>query len=192
MEPVSTLFSLLASSSMGALDIAGMSAGTALAGTGAAVGAIGALSSAGSQAAAAESATNAANYNATMARQNATSALQKANADEETQRRQSAKQLGAQRASLAENGISLTEGTGTDLTGEAATNAALDALNIRYGGQLRARGYTNEAALYTAQAQDAMRNKKTALRSGYLSAGASLLSSYGNYTKMGARTGVTG
>ena len=189
-DPASML-ALITSSSMGALDIAGVSIGSAMGVASGAMGVIGALSSAGSAAATAESAQKAALFNQQQATQNAQHASQVASANEDAQRRKSAYSLGAQRASLAENGISLTDGTGADLTGESSVNSEMDALNIRYGGTLQARGYSNEATMYGVQAQDAARQKRTALKSGPLNAGAAALSAYGNYAAAGSRMKLT-
>lgn len=146
-----------------------------------AVTAVSAISQGNAAAAQAQSQANAANYNAVMAEQNASSAMAAASANEDAKRRQSAHQMGQLRAGLAENGIGLNSGTAGDLTEEAAMNAELDALNIRYQGQQQARDYKAQAALGVQQAQQANANASAARTSGYLTAGASALQGYGRY-----------
>lgn len=147
----------------------------------AAVGGIGAISSANAASAQQKSAAAAADYNATMANQNADTAMQAASANEEAQRRKSAVDMGHLRAGLAESGIGLGSGTATDLTEQSAMNAELDALNIRYQGKQQARDYKAQAALGQQQSAQSRSNAKAATTSGYLTAGASALSSYGTY-----------
>lgn len=153
----------------------------------AAMSAVGAISQGNAAAAQQESAAAAARRNAIVADQNAQTALQASNANEEASRRKSAADMGRLRASLAENGVGLDSGTATDLTESSAMNAELDALNIRYGGQQQARDYKNQAALETAQAAQSSANAGAARTAGYLTAGASALSTYGNYSMTKSR-----
>ncbi|NOV24158.1 hypothetical protein E5S69_11610 [Cupriavidus necator] len=146
------------------------------------LGATGAVSSANAQAASAQSAQNAAEYNAAASAQRATVAFQQGNANEEAQRRQAALQLGKQRAATAQSGVDLASGSALDLYQQSATNAELDALNIRYGAQLQAQGYQQQSTLDSLSAQQAGNNARSAMTAGYLNAGASALSAYGTYT----------
>ena len=124
----------------------------------------------------ANSAKNAANYNATLATQRQTVALQQGAANEDAQRRQAGQVLGRQASGAADStGLS---GTAIDNYQQSATNAEIDALNIRYGAQLGALSAGDEAALSRAQASNAM-------KAGYLNAGAAALSAYGNYGQTG-------
>lgn len=147
----------------------------------AAMSAVSAISQGQAQAAQARSAQDTVNYNATVNEQNAQTALQAANANEEAQRRKSAQDMGRVRAGVIEN-LGAESGSATDLTEDSAMNAELDALNIRYGGQTQARAYKTGAALDRQQAEQAGINANNALTSGYLTAGASALSSYGRYS----------
>jgi hypothetical protein len=61
--------------------------------------------------------------------------------DEEAQRRAGRQSLGAQSASFAQAGGGVDEG----VIKQSAVNAELDALNIRYGGQMRSTGLLNQA-----------------------------------------------
>lgn len=148
----------------------------------AAMGAMGAISSANAQAASQNSAANASEYNAEVDRQKAAVAFQQGNANEEAQRRSAAITLGKQRAGAAQSGVDLASGSALDLYKQSATNAELDALNIRYGAQLQSQGFQQQATLDTMSAQQARNNASAATTAGYLSAGASALSAYGTYT----------
>lgn len=153
----------------------------------AAISAVGAIQQGNAAKAQADSQAQAAQYNATMAAQNADTAQQAANANEEAQRRKSAGDMGRMRAGLAENGIGFDSGTATDLTESSAMNAELDALNIRYQGKQQARDYKAQAAMGTQQAAAYNAAGNAAQTAGYLSAGASALSSYGRYSNYQAR-----
>jgi hypothetical protein len=117
---------------------------------------------------------NAAEYNQKVEAQRSTIATQQATVNESAQRRRTAMFLGRQTAAVAENaGLS---GTGLDLIEQSATEAELDALNIRYGGALESMSASSQATLYGMQAEDAE-------TSGYVGAASSALSAYGGYTK---------
>ena len=149
---------------------------------GTALSAYGTYSQGQAQAAQAKAAANAANYNSAVARNNAQLALEEGNANEESQRRHARAVLGQQRAALAEAGIGL-EGTGGDLYEQSASNAELDAQNIRYGAQLQSTSYLNQSNLEMAQAKQYSRNAANASTASYIGAGSSLLSGYGNYVR---------
>lgn len=148
----------------------------------AAVSAIGAIKSAQAQSAQADAAANAANYNALASQQRSTVALQQGNANEDAQRRQAAIALGNQNAAMAQTGTDLASGSALDLYKQSATNAELDALNIRYGSQLQAQGLQSQSTLDSMQATQDRRNASDAMTAGYLNAGAAALSSYGSYS----------
>lgn len=93
-------------------------------------------------------------------------AQSQAYADEQTQRRQARAVLGSQAAAMAEAGGGIDE----NVVRQSAINAELDALNIRYAGNLRGAGLLSQAR--------AMRSQ------GGLLAGAQLLSGVsGAYTR---------
>lgn len=146
----------------------------------------GAITSANAQAASQQSAANAADYNAEVARQKASVAFQQGNANEEAQRRQAAMVMGKQAAATAQSGVDLSSGSALDLYKQSATNAELDALNIRYGAQLQAQGFQQQGTLDTLSAQQSRSNASSAMTAGYLNAGAAALSSYGSYTSQKA------
>jgi hypothetical protein len=65
---------------------------------------------------------------------------------EEQQRRESRQLLGAGRAAIAQSGIAMT-GSAADIMKQSATNAELDALNIRYAGTLERMSILNEIGM---------------------------------------------
>lgn len=101
-----------------------------------AIGAIGAIQEG-------KAAKQAANYNAQVAAQNATIATQGAAADEAALRRDNARYMATVRANIGASGTT-SEGNPLDIIEDSAGIAELDALNIRYQGALKARGYNIE------------------------------------------------
>lgn len=121
----------------------------------------------------------AASYNAKVAANNAQIAADQANVNEDAQRRRAAMAIGREAAGAAAgSGIS---GTNADNLEQSATYAELDALNIRYQGQLGVQSDMNQATLDNMQG-------KAANEAGYLNAGAAALSSYGTYQRGQAKT----
>lgn len=121
----------------------------------------------------------AATYNSRVAANQATIAAQQANVNEDAQRRRAAMALGREAAGAAESGG--LSGTNLDTFQQSATNAELDALNIRYQGKLGVQSATEQQNLDDMNAQAANED-------GYLNAGAAALSSYGNYQRGQAKT----
>jgi len=139
------------------------------------VGAVGAVNSANAQADNYRFQAQAQQTNATIAQQNAHNQLLVTDANEDQKRRKSAMQLGEQRASLLTAGIG-ADGSASDAIGQSAANAELDALNIRYQGQLQAANYTNQSLMDTAQAGASNQSAHNAIQAGYIGAASSLLS----------------
>lgn len=150
-----------------------------LAVAGTAVSAVGAIQQGNVASANARAQQDAANYNATIEAQGATTARQQANAREEAQRRATRQFLGEQRAGLSQAGIGL-DGSAADVHGQSAANAELDALNIRYEGELDARGLLAQSALTRHEGQVAGVNARTARRAGYMNAASTILSGSAN------------
>lgn len=167
---------------MAALPVAAI-AGWATAAT-AVIAAYGAYQSGKATEASYRSQQNAAEYNATIERQNATTARQQAGAREEAQRRQARQILGEQRAALSQSGVGLS-GSAADVYGQSAANAELDALNIRYEGELGARGLLAQSQLTSYEGRVAGMNAKSAKRAGKMDAASALLTggakSYGYF-----------
>lgn len=85
-----------------------------------------------------------ANFNAAVAEKNARLSKQKAAVDEQRSRVASKKQLGSIRAGYAASGVNL-EGTALDVLSESAATAELDALTIRYGGEMESQAFSEQA-----------------------------------------------
>lgn len=126
-------------------------------------------------------------YNAAVAKQRAESAQAAYGQREEQQRRENRLLLGKARAAAAESHTGLT-GTNADVLEQNAVWQELDALNIRYAGDLEATALKNEAGLDTWQQGVNLSSAdytggaiKRARTSGYLGMAGSLLSSAGNY-----------
>lgn len=105
----------------------------------AAIGAVGAIQQS-------RQASATANYNARQQEVSANVARRQAAAREEMQRKEARKFLGRQRAAIAESGTGFG-GTNQDIAVQSALDAELDALNIRYQGELEARGLNEQANL---------------------------------------------
>ena len=152
----------------------------------AAMSAVGAIQQGMAAQAQAKAAQGAAEYNATIKRQQAASELQQANAREEQQRRGTRQVLGQQRAALAQAGIGMG-GSALDIEEQSADRAELDALTMRYEGDLRAKGLLAAAEGAEYEGRAAISAGKNAMTGAYLSAGASLLSAAGSYKYYSAR-----
>ena len=131
-----------------------------IAAAGAVFSAVGAIS--GGQAA-----NRTAQYNAAIADRNAVVATQQASANEEAQRKLDARRMGTMRAGYGASGVT-SDGSVLDVLGDSIAEAELNALNIRYEGQLSSQGYGDSATSQRAAG-------KNARTSGYIQAGASLL-----------------
>lgn len=88
----------------------------------------------------------ASQYNAQVAENNALQAIDQATEEERRHRILARKQLGAMRAGYGASGIEV-DGSALDVLEDSAATAERDALTIRYGGQVRAQGFRNEARL---------------------------------------------
>lgn len=106
-------------------------------------------------------------YNAQVAENNAAQAQQAAAFNEAQQRTRSARVLGAERAAQGASGVTV-EGSPLEVLAQTAQESELDALSIRYGGDVAAARARSEATLARFQGGQAV-------TSSYFSAGASLL-----------------
>ena len=118
-----------------------------------------------------------ADFNATMLEQGAAVERQQTAAREDAKRREARMVLGSQRAAFAQSGGGL-EGSAADVMQQSAINAELDALTLRYEGDLRARGMQAESTSERFAG-------KQAQRQGYFAAAGSILGGSGQY--MGAQ-----
>lgn len=115
-----------------------------------------------------QAASQAADFQASQAKQNAVISTQQAGEDERAFRVFSRQQLGAISEGYGASGVS-NEGSAQDVLESGAQQSELDALKIRYGGQLKAKGYQNTATLSEAES-------RSASAGGYLSAAGTLAS----------------
>jgi len=112
----------------------------------------------------------AAEYNAQVAERQATAATQKAAYEEEMRREKGRKLSASQRAAAGATGITME--SFADVFAQTALDTELDALAIRYGGDIGSSMYRSEA---TGQRFAGAQAKKA----GILSAGATLLTGAG-------------
>lgn len=143
--------------------------------------AVSAVASATAQSNAAKGEKNIAEYNSQVATNNANAARQQAGANELAQRRNAAIQLGRERAGIVQSGQGL-DGSAADLYEQSTGNAELDAMNIRYMGEVKGSGLDEESVLQKARATQYGKNAKAAMTGGYLKAGAAAFSAYSNYS----------
>lgn len=146
----------------------------------AAVSAVGAIQQGMAASAQAQAASQAANYNAIIKQQQAAVERQQAGAREEQSRRQSRQVLGQQQAALAQAGIGMG-GSALDISDQSEFLAELDALTLRYEGDLKARGLLASAEQSLYEGRAAIAAGENARTASYISAGASLLSAAGTY-----------
>jgi hypothetical protein len=106
---------------------------------------VGAIVEGNAQQAAQREAAAAHDYNAAVAAQNAEQAYQLADAQEALQRRKARMALGEQAAQIAESGVTYS-GSALQVAKQSATNAELDSLLILHHGDVRAKGYLEQAA----------------------------------------------
>ena len=111
-----------------------------------------------------------AKQQAMLARSEGDAAERQSLSAEELQRKNAREFLGRQAAAFAEGG----SGSGAQVMNQSAINAELDALNVRYRGQLSKFGYK-----YNARSLEEEGSAKS--KSANLSAGASLLRGASNY-----------
>lgn len=116
----------------------------------------------------ADASKKAADFNANQASENARISIAQADDQEKQFRIMSRKSLADARTGYAASGVSLEGGSAQDVLEEGAATAEHDALKIREGGQIRARGFQSDATLSTMRANAAQSG-------GYMSAAASLL-----------------
>jgi len=105
---------------------------------------------------------------------NARNARQAAGVEEDRQRRLNRIRAGKTAAASAQSGA-LLSGTALDVAQQNAEENEMDALLIRYNGELRARGFLNQASTDRYNAATSRSNASQALTGGFIGAGTSLL-----------------
>lgn len=147
---------------------------------GGAVQAIGAIQAGKAQQAEANARAQANQYNAKVKEMNAQIARTQANAREEQQRRKGRQVLGAQRAGIAQAGIGFG-GSALDIMEQSADTAELDALNIRYEGELQSTGLLADAEAERYEAGVNRMAGRNAMKAAYIGAGSALIGGASNY-----------
>ena len=100
-----------------------------------------------------EATARANKYNAGIERLNATIARQNAAEAERRFRRMSKKRMGSMRAARGASGLAL-DGSALDAMADSAMQEELDALTIRYQGEIKARSHEANARLARQQAKN--------------------------------------
>lgn len=125
---------------------------------------------------------------AELAEANAAVTLQQASANEEAQRRDARRRLGAMRGEIAQSGTGLL-GSNADVYSASARDAELDALNIRYGGLMESKGLLNQGTAAKFNSKTSLMEGKSAKQAGQLRAGTTLITGgtdiYNTYRKTG-------
>jgi len=109
---------------------------------------------------------------ATAARSKANSVLAAYNQREEAMRRKTRLDAGERRAAMAQTGG--LSGSNVDVDRQSMVLSELDALNVRYGGQLENSDLLTQANVFKAQG-------KNAKAAGYANAAGAVLSGVGSY-----------
>jgi predicted nucleic acid-binding Zn ribbon protein len=151
---------------------------------GTAVKALGEKQAADAAAAQIRSQQQAAMYDATIAQQNAQVERQQAGAREELQRRRAGQVLGEQRAAFAQAGTG-TGGSAADVMAQSLVNAELDALTLRYEGEMRARGQEIVSTQQMAEAAALDVAANNTKKQGRLRAVGTILGGTGSYMEYG-------
>ena len=141
--------------------MSGIITGLVIAGIGVVVGSVGAVVSA-------DASRKAANYNADVAEANAVAIKNQNEANEKAHREQIKKILSTQRALYGRSGVTM-EGSPLLVQMDTVEQGELDALAIRYGGDVAAAKERSMANLYKMQGQQAS-------TMGAINAGTTLLS----------------
>jgi hypothetical protein len=144
-----------------------------IAGTGLA--AVGAIQQGNAARAAATYNAAVAENNAIVARQNAKLALSESNAEEQGVRRRTAQQLGTAGAAIGASGIT-QEGSALDVLEETVALGELDALTVRWQGDLKARNFEQQARGYQSSAELERMSGRAAKTNSIFSAAGTLLS----------------
>ena len=119
-------------------------------------------------------------YNARVLEGHAEAARQSAAFEEVKQRREARRLKAAQRARYAKGGVVMTEGTPLRVLTETAAEAELDALAIRYAGEVKAKGYEAQAHISEMEADVSRWEGKQRKRAARLGAGRTILSGIGD------------
>lgn len=148
---------------------------------GTATSAVGEIASGNAQAAQYQAQAAAAGYNARLARQEAAAVGAQTAREEERQRRTGREAIAEQFTAAAQSGVAPMSGSSRLSLEEAATMAELDALTVRYRGQMQARGLREEAKQQDFQKKAARDQAGRAKIAGYIGAGTQILKGVSGY-----------
>lgn len=122
-------------------------------------------------------------YNAQVQAKQAEAARSQAASREDMLRQQARQVMGKQLAATAQSGV-LLNGSASDLFRQSLYDTELDAMNVRYEGEMQATGLLNSSQLSQYEGRASRMAGKNAARSGTLSAVGSLVGGVGGaYTK---------
>lgn len=153
--------------------------------------ALGSMSEGNDRAAQYEAYAQANAYNAAVLRARAESARGVAAVREDSYRTSSRIDAGEQRAMAAESGMGMG-GSNLDILRQNAVMRELDALNIRYEGEMAAYDFTTEANLQDWESGINMGNASRARSRGMMGMVGNLIGAYGTFKKYGLGSGGSG
>lgn len=131
-------------------------------------------------------------FNIKVAEQNAALKGQQTSAAEEMQRREGRRMLGIQRAAIAQSGVGFS-GSSLDVMRQSTAAAELDALNVRYAGDLERLGILNEIEMRKFNEKVLKQKGKMVMRARWANAMSALfMGQTGNYGENKALQGSTG
>ena len=116
------------------------------------VGGVSAYQQGKAQQAQAEYQAKVAEDNAKIAQQNASNARQEGIEESRMQRMKTIQAVSSQQASMAANGLDITQGTPLDVIEDTATMGELDALTTQYNAETKAQAYEQQANNFSNQA----------------------------------------
>jgi hypothetical protein len=130
-------------------------------------------------------------YNAAVMKQRSDQVLSAAGQREEQQRRMARIAEGKMRASIAESGAGV-DGTNADVLRQSEIFAELDALNIRYEGQVESQGLLAQSELDSYQSRQNARYSKLAGRLTYFNSASQILAGGSKMYASGSKAGGGG
>lgn len=132
----------------------------------------------------------ASEYNAAASRNESQRALQESTAAQLAQRRKALQFLGTQRAAAAQAGVGFGGSTG-DIMDQSSALSELDALNLAYEGEVKAKGFTAQSDLDTYYANVYRSNARSATTAGYFGAATALAAGASRYSPGGTTPRAT-
>lgn len=131
-----------------------------------------------------------AKRNAALETERARDSIDRGRDEARTFYRQVGQTKGQQIASMAANGIDVSEGTALTIQQDTATGAEEDAANLYRNVHERTRGFDINASNFRAEAAAARARGKSALVNSFFEAGSSLMGGFQQNRAMQARMGI--